>query len=302
MTDQLVRAMTRDGFVKITAVSTTELTGRAREIHHTTAVATAALGRVLAATSMIGNMQKIDQGSVTLIIKGGGPLGTLLATADPEGNVRGYVENPQIDLMEKYQGKLDVGAAVGADGTLTLIRDLHMKDPYVGTVQLLGGEIAEDVAAYFVESEQVPTVCALGVLLNRDQTVDVAGGYLLQLLPGAPDSLIDQLEASVAKAGSVSGMMKNGLGPAEIIETLLGKDEVEILETSPISYKCYCSRERVASTIISLGAKEMQDIIDEGQDIHVDCQFCDTVYTFTPVDIQALLDHATKPEEPEDTE
>ena len=302
MTDQLVRAMTRDGFVKITAVSTTELTGRAREIHHTTAVATAALGRVLAATSMIGNMQKIDQGSVTLIIKGGGPLGTLLATADPEGNVRGYVENPQIDLMEKYQGKLDVGAAVGADGTLTLIRDLHMKDPYVGTVQLLGGEIAEDVAAYFVESEQVPTVCALGVLLNRDQTVDVAGGYLLQLRPGAPDSLIDQLEASVAKAGSVSGMMKNGLGPAEIIETLLGKDEVEILETTPISYKCYCSRERVASTIISLGAKEMQDIIDEGQDIHVDCQFCDTVYTFTPADIQALLDHATKPEEPEDTE
>ena len=302
MTAQLVRAMTRDGFVKITAVSTTELTGRAREIHHTTAVATAALGRVLAATSMIGNMQKIDQGSVTLIIKGGGPLGTLLATADPEGNVRGYVENPQIDLMEKYQGKLDVGAAVGADGTLTLIRDLHMKDPYVGTVQLLGGEIAEDVAAYFVESEQVPTVCALGVLLNRDQTVDVAGGYLLQLLPGAPDSLIDQLEASVAKAGSVSGMMKNGLGPAEIIETLLGKDEVEILETTPISYKCYCSRERVASTIISLGAKEMQDIIDEGQDIHVDCQFCDTVYTFTPADIQALLDHATKPEEPEDTE
>lgn len=302
MTDQLVRAMTRDGFVKITAVSTTELTGRAREIHHTTAVATAALGRVLAATSMIGNMQKIDQGSVTLIIKGGGPLGTLLATADPEGNVRGYVENPQIDLMEKYQGKLDVGAAVGADGTLTLIRDLHMKDPYVGTVQLLGGEIAEDVAAYFVESEQVPTVCALGVLLNRDQTVDVAGGYLLQLLPGAPDSLTDQLDASVAKAGSVSGMMKNGLGPAEIIETLLGKDEVEILETTPISYKCYCSRERVASTIISLGAKEMQDIIDEGQDIHVDCQFCDTVYTFTPADIQALLDHATKPEEPEDTE
>lgn len=302
MTDQLVRAMTRDGFVKITAVSTTELTGRAREIHHTTAVATAALGRLLAATSMIGNMQKIDQGSVTLIIKGGGPLGTLLATADPEGNVRGYVENPQIDLMEKYQGKLDVGAAVGADGTLTLIRDLHMKDPYVGTVQLLGGEIAEDVAAYFVESEQVPTVCALGVLLNRDQTVDVAGGYLLQLLPGAPDCLIDQLEASVAKAGSVSGMMKNGLGPAEIIETLLGKDEVEILETTPISYKCYCSRERVASTIISLGAKEMQDIIDEGQDIHVDCQFCDTVYTFTPADIQALLDHATKPEEPENTE
>lgn len=297
MTDQLVRAMTRDGFVKITAVSTTEITRRAREIHKTTAVATAALGRVLAATSMIGNMQKIDQGSVTLMIKGGGPLGTILATADPEGNVRGYVENPQVELMEKYQGKLDVGAAVGSEGTLTLIRDLHMKDPYVGTVQLLGGEIAEDVAAYFVESEQVPTVCALGVLLNRDQTVDVAGGYLLQLLPGAPDSLIDELEASVAKAGNVSAMMKEGLSPQDIIQRLLGEENVEILETTPIAYKCYCSRERVASTIVSLGAKEMQDIIHEGQDIHVDCQFCDTIYTFTPVEIQELLDHATKRDE-----
>ncbi len=168
-------------------------------------------------------MQKIDQGSVTLMIKGGGPLGTILATADPEGNVRGYVENPQVELMEKYQGKLDVGAAVGSEGTLTLIRDLHMKDPYVGTVQQLGGEIAEDVAAYFVESEQVPTVCALGVLLNRDQTVDVAGGYLLQLLPGAPDNLIDELEASVAKAGNVSAMMKEGLSPQDIIQAAAGR-------------------------------------------------------------------------------
>ena len=194
MSDRLIRAMTRDGFVKITAVDTTEITRRAREIHHTTAVATAALGRVLTAASMIGNMQKKDDGSITLIIKGGGPLGTLLATADPEGNPRGYVENPQIALMEKYQGKLDVGAAVGGEGTLTLIRDLHMKEPYVGTVELLGGEIAEDVASYFVESEQVPTVCALGVLLARDQSVEVAGGYLLQLMPGAPEELIDRLE------------------------------------------------------------------------------------------------------------
>ena len=167
----------------------------------------------------------------------------------------------------------------------------------MGTVQLLGGEIAEDVAAYFVESEQVPTVCALGVLLNRDQTVDVAGGYLLQLLPGAPDNLIDELEASVAKAGNVSAMMKEGLSPQDIIQRLLGEENVEILETTPIAYKCYCSRERVASTIVSLGAKEMQDIIHEGQDIHVDCQFCDTIYTFTPAEIQELLDHATKRDE-----
>lgn len=292
MGDMLVRGMTRDGYVKITAVSTTEITRRAREIHHTTAVATAALGRVLAAASMIGNMQKMEEGSITLIIKGGGPLGTVLATADPEGNPRGYVENPQVELMEKYRGKLDVGAAVGHEGTLTLVRDLHMKEPYVGTVELLGGEIAEDVAAYFAESEQVPTVCALGVLLNRDQTVDVAGGYLLQLLPGAPDTLIDQLEASVQKTGTVSEMMKAGLGPQEIIEKVLEGMETEILEERPIYYKCYCSRERVESTLISLGEKELREIIDEGEDITVGCQFCDTTYTFTPAEIEALLQEA----------
>lgn len=289
MGDQLVRAMTRDGFVKITAVETTALTERAREIHHTTAVATAALGRVLAATSMIGNMQKSEQGSVTMTIKGGGPLGTLLATSDCDGNVRGYVENPQVALMEKYQGKLDVGAAVGSNGTLTLIRDLQMKEPYVGTVELLGGEIAEDVAAYFVESEQVPTVCALGVLLNRDQTVDVAGGYLLQLLPGAPDDLIDKLEAGVRQVGNISAQLKAGLCPEEIIRAVLGDMDVEILERSPISYKCYCSRHRVESALISLGEKELRGMIADGENISVGCQFCDVEYQFTPEDIQALL-------------
>lgn len=294
MSDMLVRAMTRDGYVKITAVSTREMTERARQIHGTTAVATAALGRVLAATSMIGNMQKNDQGSVTMTIKGGGPLGTILATSDPEGNVRGYVENPEVALMEKYQGKLDVGAAVGCDGTLTLIRDLHMKEPYVGTVQLLGGEIAEDVAAYFVESEQVPTVCALGVLVERDQSVDVAGGYLLQLLPGAPDKLIEQLESAVMATGSVSNLLKAGATPEDIIRMVLVGMDVEILEKTEISYKCYCSRERVEKTLISLGAAEMQSIIDDGEDIVVDCQFCDTLYKFTPQDIQNLLDGALK--------
>jgi molecular chaperone Hsp33 len=186
-----------------------------------------------------------------------------------------------------------VGAAVGSEGTLTLIRDLHMKEPYVGTVQLLGGEIAEDVASYFVESEQVPTVCALGVLLNRDQTVDVAGGYLLQLLPGAPDDLIDRLEANVQKAGTVSNLMKEDLDPEGIIRRVLGDMEVEILETTPITYKCYCSRHRVESTLISLGQKELQSIIDDGKPISVGCQFCDVEYTFTPQDIQTLLEEAT---------
>lgn len=290
--DVLIRAMTRDGFVKITAVDTTEITRRAREIHQTTAVATAALGRVLAAASMIGNMQKKEDGSITLIIKGGGPLGTLLATADPEGNPRGYVENPQVALMEKYQGKLDVGAAVGSQGTLTLIRDLHMKEPYVGTVELLGGEIAEDVAAYFVESEQVPTVCALGVYMNRDQSVEVAGGYLLQLLPGAPEELIDQLEAAVQEAGTVTNLMQQGLTPREVILRVLKDMDVEFLEERPICYKCYCSRERVESTLISLGEKDLREIIADGEPISVGCQFCDVTYTFTPEELTDLLNHA----------
>lgn len=290
--DVLIRAMTRDGFVKITAVDTTEITRRAREIHQTTAVATAALGRVLAAASMIGNMQKKEDGSITLIIKGGGPLGTLLATADPEGNPRGYVENPQVALMEKYQGKLDVGAAVGSQGTLTLIRDLHMKEPYVGTVELLGGEIAEDVAAYFVESEQVPTVCALGVYMNRDQSVEVAGGYLLQLLPGAPEELIDRLEAAVQEAGTVTNLMQQGLTPREVILRVLKDMDVEFLEEQPICYKCYCSRERVESTLISLGEKDLREIIADGEPISVGCQFCDVTYTFTPEELTDLLNHA----------
>ena len=292
LADSLIRAMTRDGFVKITAVDSTQITRRARQIHQTTAVATAALGRVLTAASMIGNMQKKEDGSITLIIKGGGPLGTLLATSDPEGNPRGYLENPQVALMEKYQGKLDVGAAVGSQGTLTLIRDLHMKEPYVGTIELIGGEIAEDIAAYFVESEQVPTVCALGVYMNRDQSVEVAGGYLLQLLPGAPEDLIDRLEEGVQKAGNVTTLMREGLSPKQVILRVLDGMDVEFLEEQEICYKCYCSRSRVESTMISLGEKDLREIIDAGEPITVGCQFCDVTYTFTPEDLSGLLEHA----------
>ena len=292
LADSLIRAMTRDGFVKITAVDSTQITRRACQIHQTTAVATAALGRVLTAASMIGNMQKKEDGSITLIIKGGGPLGTLLATSDPEGNPRGYVENPQVALMEKYQGKLDVGAAVGSQGTLTLIRDLHMKEPYVGTIELIGGEIAEDIAAYFVESEQVPTVCALGVYMNRDQSVEVAGGYLLQLLPGAPEDLIDRLEEGVQKAGNVTTLMREGLSPKQVILRVLDGMDVEFLEEQEICYKCYCSRSRVESTMISLGEKDLREIIDAGEPITVGCQFCDVTYTFTPEDLSGLLEHA----------
>ena len=289
MNDQLVRAMTRDGFVKAVAVTTKTLTERARQIHKTLPTATAALGRLLAAASMMGNMQKVDDGSITLQIKGGGPLGTLLAVSDAEGNVRGWVEHPQISLLEKYRGKLDVGAAVGNDGTLTVIRDLRMKDPYIGSVQLVSGEIAEDITQYFAQSEQTPTACALGVLIDTDQSVRAAGGYLVQLLPGAPDDVIDRLEAGVQAAGAATAMLDGGLDAAGMLRKVLSGFEVEILEEQPIEYRCYCTRQRVESTLISLGRDELEQVVQSGETLHVDCQFCDQVYDFTPQDIAALL-------------
>ena len=289
MNDQLVRAMTKDGFVKAVAVTTKTLTERARQIHKTLPTATAALGRLLAAASMMGNMQKVDDGSITLQIKGGGPLGTLLAVSDAAGNVRGWVEHPQISLLEKYRGKLDVGAAVGNDGTLTVIRDLRMKDPYIGSVQLVSGEIAEDITQYFAQSEQTPTACALGVLIDTDQSVRAAGGYLVQLLPGAPDDVIDRLEAGVQAAGAATAMLDGGLDAAGMLQKVLSGFEVEILETQPVEYRCYCTRRRVESTLISLGRDELRQVVRSGETLHVDCQFCDHVYDFTPQDVAALL-------------
>ena len=286
---ELVRAMTRDGFVKAVAVESRDIVERARQIHKTLPTATAALGRLLTAASMMGNMQKIDNGSLTLQIKGGGPLGTVLAVSDALGNVRGYVQNPQISLLEKYRGKLDVGAAVGRDGMLTVIRDLQMKEPYIGSVPLVSGEIAEDITEYFVQSEQIPTACALGVLVDTDQSVRAAGGYLLQLLPGAPDAVIDALEAGIQKAGAVTALLDQGMGAQALLETVMAGMDLEILETTPVAYRCYCSRERVESTLISLGRKELGEIVDEGKPIDISCQFCDTIYTFTPQEIAEIL-------------
>jgi len=289
MTDQIVRAMTGDGFVKAVAITSTGIVERARQIHKTLPTATAALGRVLSAVSMMGNMQKTEEGSVTLQFKGGGPLGTVLAVSDWQGNVRGYVQNPQISLMEKYRGKLDVGAAVGTDGAVTVIRDLRMKEPYIGSVPLVSGEIAEDVTEYFAQSEQTPTACALGVLVDTDQSVRCAGGYLIQLLPGAPDDIIERIEAGIAAAGSVTKMMDEGLDAAGMLKKVLEDFYVEILETTPVSYKCYCSRDRVQSTLVSLGREDLAGIVRDRETIHVDCQFCDTVYDFTPEDVAEIL-------------
>ena len=288
--DHIIRAMSKDGFVKAVAVVSTETVERARNIHHTTAVATAALGRVLSAASMIGNMQKIEEGSVTLQFKGGGPLGTVLAVSDAEGNVRGYVQNPVIDLLEKYPGKLDVGAAVGTDGMLTVIRDLHMKEPYIGSVELTTGEIGDDIAAYFAHSEQTPTACGLGVLVNPDQSVRCAGGYLVQLLPGAPEDVISRVEIGIMNAGAVTKMLEDGMDGAGIIRAVLENFEVELFEPEPIGYRCYCSRDRVTGALISLGREELGDMIREGKDVHMSCQFCDADYVFTPEQLKQILD------------
>ena len=289
MNDYLVRGMTMDGFVKVVAIRSTEMVRRGAQIHNTTPNATAAFGRALTAASMMGNMQKVENGSMTMQIKGGGPIGTIVCVSDPIGNVRGYVYEPNVPLVEKYPGKLDVGATVGNDGTLTIIRDLQMKEPYVGSVPLVSGEIGDDVTAYFAHSEQTPTACALGVLVDTDLSVKVAGGYLIQLLPGAPDEVIDAVEAGIKRAGSVTTMLEQGMTPEDILGQVLGSLGVVFMETTEVGYKCYCSRDRVTAALISLGKKELAEIANDGKSFPVSCQFCDTVYEFTPEDINDLL-------------
>jgi len=290
MQDKLVRAMTSDGMVKAVAVSTRELTEQARNIHKTLPVATAALGRTLAAASMLGNALKEERGSLTLQIKGGGPLGTIVAVSDYEGNVRGYVQQPQVDIPLRADGKLDVGAAVGADGTLTVMRDIGLKEPYIGSVGLLSGEIAEDLAVYFVESEQIPTACALGVLVERDQSVRASGGYIIQLLPGAGEDVIAKVEGGVLAAGQVTGLLDADPDPEAMLRKVLSDFDLEILETSPIEYRCYCSRERVTRALISLGVEELEGIIREQGCAEVTCQFCDEVHRFTAEELQELAE------------
>ena len=287
--DCLVRAISKDGFVNAVAVYTRGLTERARQIHHTSPVATAALGRALAACSMMGNALKDNGASVTMQIKGDGPLGTILTVSDSEGNVRGYVQNPAVDLALREDGKLDVGTAVGHSGTLTVIKDLHMKEPYVGTIDLLGGEIAEDVAGYFVESEQIPTACALGVLVDRDQSVKAAGGYLIQLMPGAGEDVITKVEGGIMAAGPVSALLDKNDDPEQLLRDVMSDFDLKVLETCPVSYRCYCSRERVERALISLGRDELEQMLSEQGGCQLTCQFCDAVYDFSAEDLKGLL-------------
>ncbi len=280
--------LAKDAPVKASAITAGALVERARQIHKTLPTATAALGRALMGASMMGNQLKEEKGSLTLRVKGDGPLGSITAVSDSEGNVRGYVQNPAADLPRKRPGKLDVGAAVGA-GSLTIIKDLNMKEPYVGTIELLSGEIADDIAAYFLESEQIPTACALGVLLDTDQSVLCAGGYLIQLLPGADESVIRTIEQGVARVGAVTDALRDGMTAKGLLMQVLSDFDMEVLEESPVEYRCYCSRDRVTRALISMGKKDLQDLIDEQGKAELTCQFCDKVYRYSKEELEAIL-------------
>lgn len=284
--DEIVRMITGDGYVKAIAITGKELVERARVIHDTWPVATAALGRALMGCAMMGAALKEENGSVTLQFKGDGPLGRVLAVSDSSGNPRGYVQNGAVDLPRKRPGKLDVGSAVGKNGFLTVIKDIGLKEPYIGSVELVSGEIAEDLTAYFTISEQIPTACALGVLVAPDQTVACAGGYIVQLLPGAPDGVAERLEASVRALGPITEVLSGGADAAEVLERLLAGMEPEQLERSEVAYRCACSRDRVSRALISMGKDEMRALIEEEGGAELTCQFCDRVYNFTKEELK----------------
>ena len=288
--DKIVRAIAGDGFIKIAAATTRGICERARQIHNCTPTMTAALGRTLTAASIFGNAMKEEGASVTVRINGGGPAGSIIAVSDSTGNVRGYVQNAYVDLPLKPNGKLDVSGAVGCDGQVTVVRDLGFGEPYGGSTELVSGEIAEDFTRYLAESEQKPSACALGVLVDRDRTVLAAGGYIVELLPGAPDEMAEQLERNVADAGAVTAMLQEGCGPEQVIERVLCGFEPRMLETTEITYKCYCTRERVSGALAGIDTGEIRDMIDEGNTIEVTCQFCDSIYKFTPDDLNAILE------------
>ena len=284
MADSIIRVLAKDVPVKASAITARDMVERARQIHRTLPVATAALGRALMACSMMGNQLKEEKGSVTLQIKGAGPLGRITVVSDSSGNARGYVQNPQVDLPLKGPAKLDVGSAVGLPGALTVIKDLQMKEPYVGTVPLVSGEIAEDVTSYFAESEQIPTACALGVLVEVDQSVLCAGGYLIQLLPGADDGVISAIEQGIQTVGPVTEALRSGADARALLEQVLGAFELEVLAQEPVEYRCYCSRDRVTRALISMGREELEALIRE-----LTCQFCDQAYHYSREALEALL-------------
>ncbi|WP_303825040.1 Hsp33 family molecular chaperone HslO [Ruminococcus flavefaciens] len=285
----LYRAISADGSAFAAVLDAKDIVSEIERIHKTSAVITAGLGRLTIAASLMGYMLKGEEDSVTLRVDGGGPSGQLVAVADSRGNVKSCVNNPVVELPLNPQGKLDVGGAVGSDGTLSVVKDMGLKEPYVGVIPLVSGEIAEDIASYYATSEQIPTVCSLGVLVNPDLTVKAAGGFLVQLLPFADEKCIDIIEQNVAKIRPVSAMLDEGITPEEIANMLLDGLEPNELDTSHPAYKCDCSRERTERVLISIGKDELKSIADEGKNTAVNCHFCGKEYVFTPDEIRKLM-------------
>lgn len=292
MTDYMVRATAANAQIRAFACTTKELTEKARSLHETSPVMTAALGRLLSAGVMMGNMLKGEEDLLTLQIKGDGPGRGLTVTADSKGNVKGYPDVPDVILPPNAAGKLNVGGALG-HGQLSVIRDMGLKEPYIGQTLLQTGEIAEDLTYYFATSEQIPSSVGLGVLMNKDNTVRQAGGFLIQLMPFAEDEVIDRLERNLANVTSVTAMLDQGLTPEQMLDLLLEGMEPEINDTVAVQFACNCNRHRIEKVLISLGKKELRDIIEEGQEIEINCHFCNTKYKFSVEEVKQLY-HKSK--------
>lgn len=292
MADYIVNAITSNGAIRVVAADTTELCNRAQEIHKMSPTAAAALGRTLTAASIMGSMLKSADDSLTIQINGGGPIGKVVAVGDGNANVKGYVGNPLVDLPLNDKGKLDVGGAIGRNGMLGIIRDLGLKEPYVGQVPLVNGEVAEDLTQYYATSEQLPTAVALGVLVDVDYTIKAAGGFILQVLPGAYDEDIDNVEKTIATISSVTEMLSNGKKPEDIVEQLLSDYEIEYFDNVSTKYECDCSRDRTDRALISLGKEELSKIINEDGKAEITCHFCDNVYKYTKEELEQLLESA----------
>ena len=293
MNDYMIRATAAEGQIRAFAATTRDMVENAKNAHNTSPVATAALGRLMTAAAMMGADLKGEKDLLTLKIEGSGPLGGLLVTANGHGDVKGYAFNPDVMLPPNAQGKLDVGGSLDL-GVLSVIKDIGLKEPYVGQTQLVTGEIAEDLTYYFATSEQVPSSVALGVLMNKDNTVRQAGGFIIQLLPGASDEIIDKLEAKLSGISSITALLNAGKTPEEILTDILGEFGLEILSKMPVQFRCDCDRSRVEKAIISIGKKEIQDMINEGREIEVNCQFCNKHYKFSVDELGDLLKKATR--------
>ncbi len=291
---KLTRAISADGSVMAMAIDSTDIAARIEQIHHTSAVVTAALGRLATAASMMGVQLKGEGDSLTLRVDADGPAGVLIAVADSKGRVKAYVENPVVELPLNARGKLDVAGAVGRNGYLRVIKDLGLKEPYSGQVPLVSGELAEDVTEYYAVSEQTPTVCGLGVLVNPDLTVRAAGGFLVQLLPFAQDAAIDILERNVKEIPPASAMIEQGMQPAEICGKLLAGLSPRVLDEYAPAYHCDCSRERVERAVISLGKAQLDQLIEEDRGAELSCHFCGKRYLFSEEDLRCLRDSAVR--------